>query len=398
MLLVFSKVRKERLRNFMLSQNMMKMMIYGRKIRKPRKKKRWWVAPGRTDNWWIRMTSGEAPPEEWNKNFRMSRENFVELVNELRPFITPDPNSPRLGMEPEKRLAVCLYYLKDTATLKMTANTFGISVPTTSKCVKNVCKAIKDHLGPKYIKIPADDELTDSIKRFEDELGFPQVLGAVDGTHVPILQPNENSHSFFSYKMKYTLNAQAVCDSSGKFIDVEIRWPGGTHYAKVFANSGINRALKEGTIPKRPRFLLPGRDAIPLLLLADPAYPLLPHCMKEYSTCYTNEQVIFNQMLRSARNKVECAFGRLKARWQVLTTLVNLKLEDIPTIIYACFVLHNFCERHKIQVDNTLVQRQLATDAEQQPTSFVQSRYSCNTAQGVRTRDVITAYFKEYSL
>ncbi|XP_028404085.1 uncharacterized protein LOC114526757 [Dendronephthya gigantea] len=319
---------------------MTKMMIYGRKIRKPRKKKRWWVAPGRTDNWRIRMTSGEAPLEEWNKNFRMSKENFVELVNELRPFITLDPNSPRL----------------DTATLKMTANAFGISVPTTSKCVKNVCKAIKDHLGLKYIKIPAGDELIDSIKRFEDELGFPQVLGAVDGTHVPIVQPNENSHSFFSFKMKYTLNAQAVCDSSGKFIDVEIRWPGGTHDAKVFANSGINRALKEGTVLKMSIFLLLGRDAIPLLLLGDPAYPLLPHCMKKYSTCYTNEQVIFNQMLRSARNKTQNSSGQYSST------------------------------------------EQIATDAEQQPTSFVQSRYLCNTAQGVRTRDVITTYFKEYLL
>jgi hypothetical protein len=63
--------------------------------------------------------------------------------------------------------------------------------------VKNVCKAIIDHLGPKYIKKPTGAELTESVKRFEDDLGFPQVLGAVDVTHIPIQQPNENSHSFF---------------------------------------------------------------------------------------------------------------------------------------------------------------------------------------------------------
>jgi hypothetical protein len=120
--------------------------------------------------------------------------------------------------------------------------------------------------------------------------------------------------------------------------------------------------------------------------------------MKEYSTCHTSEQVIFNQMLRSAINKVEHAFGRLKARWQVLTTPINVSLEDTPNLIFACFVLHNYCERHKIQIDNSLVQRQMEIDQEQQPTSFVQSRYSCTTAQGVRTRDVITAYFKEYLL
>lgn len=343
-------MRHKRLSSFVRSQNIAKKSIFRRKSIKPRKKRRWWVAPGRTESWWIQMISGEAPPEEWKKNFRMSREDFSKLCDELLPFITPDSNSPRLGIEPEKRLAVCLYYLKDTATLKMTANAFGISVPTISKCVKNVCKAIRDHLGPKYIKIPNEAELEDYVKQFEEELGFPQVLGAVDGTHVPIQQPNENSHSFFSYKMNYTLNVQAVCDFSGRFIDVEVRWPGGTHDAKIFANSGINKALKEGTIPKKSRFLLPGRDAVPLLLLADPAYPLLPRCMKEYSTCYTNEQVIFNQMLRSARNKVECAFGSLKARWQVLTTPIHIALEDTPTLIFACFVLHNFCERHKNQL------------------------------------------------
>ena len=32
-----------------------------------------------------------------------------------------------------------------------------------------------------------------------------------------------------------------------------------------------------------------------------------------------NEEVVSNAMLRSARNPVECVFGRLKSRWQVLT-------------------------------------------------------------------------------
>lgn len=43
--------------------------------------------------------------------------------------------------------------------------------------------------------------------------------------------------------MKYTLNVQAVCDFMGRFIDVDINWPGGTYDAKVFANSRINKAM-----------------------------------------------------------------------------------------------------------------------------------------------------------
>ena len=55
--------------------------------------------------------------------------------------------------------------------------------------------------------------------------------------------------------------------------------------------------------------------------------------MKEYETCTNNEQVIFNNMLRSARNPTECAFWRLKARWSILTKKMDLKIEAIPIVV-----------------------------------------------------------------
>jgi hypothetical protein len=62
--------------------------------------------------------------------------------------------------------------------------------------------------------------------------------------------------------------------------------------------------------------------------------------MKEYATCASNEEVIFNTLLRAARNPIECAFGRLKARWSVLTKKVDLKIGSVPVVVYACCVLH----------------------------------------------------------
>ena len=84
------------------------------------------------------------------------------------------------------------------------------------------------------------------------------------------------------------------------------------------------------------------------------------YCIKEYDSCSTNEQVIFNTMLRAARNQVECAFGRLKARWEFLTKTVDLKLESVPTVIYACFVLHNVCEQNKVTVDDKSLKEQIS--------------------------------------
>ena len=66
--------------------------------------------------------------------------------------------------------------------------------------------------------------------------------------------------------------------------------------------------------------------------------------MKEFQYCAENKHVLFNHMLRSARNQIESAFGRLKARWRILTKAIDLNLDTIPLIIYTCFVLHNYCQ------------------------------------------------------
>ena len=138
------------------------------------------------------------------------------------------------------------------------------------------------------------------------------VLGAVDGTHIPIMQPYINSQDYFSYKMKYTINVQGVCDHKGLFIDVDIRWPRATHDAKVLLYSSNNAILQKQAQPYLTKTLLPGRDKVGILLLGDPAYPLLPHVMKEYANCTSDSQIIFNQVLRDARNSIECAYGRLE--------------------------------------------------------------------------------------
>ena len=150
--------------------------------------------------------------------------------------------------------------------------------------------------------------------------------------------------------------------------------------------------LREGNLPIVYKSLMPGYDKIPSLLLADPANTLLPYCMKEFANCMMSEQVVFNNLLRSARNQVENAFGRLKARWQILNTKINLKLENVPQVIHACFVLHNFCSLNGIQIEDDHVQRQIAYDKQMQPDVTQDIVYSSNTVEGAYTREAIVEF------
>ena len=132
-----------------------------------------------------------------------------------------------------------------------------------------------------------------------------------------------------------------MCDFKGMFMDVECRWPGSVHDSIVFANSSINEMLRNEQIPATFQTVIHSCEKVPNYLIGDPACTLTPFFMKEFDNCNSDEEIIFNNMLRSARNQIKCSFGRLNARWAIKFEIryINLKLEILPTI----FVLTLFC-------------------------------------------------------
>ena len=285
----------------------------------------------------LNKMSGVSPLEVWRKIFRVTRENFLELVEMIRPYNRERSETARQNIITlEKRIAMTLHYLKDQGSVVITANVFGCSMSSTSDVVEEVCRILSKNIASCMIKYPSSKaEVEKTNWEFLQKLGFPRVLGYIDGTHIPISEPRENPHDYFSYKMKYKINVQAIGNCNGRFTDVDIKWPGSLHGARVFANSEVQKGYTNEKFKLYYEEFLPGDKLIPQILLGDPVYPLLPYVMKEYAVCQSNNEFMFSTMLRSARNQIECAFGRLKARWRILR-----RFEDIPDIVLACFVLH----------------------------------------------------------
>ena len=98
-------------------------------------------------------------------------------------------------------------------------------------------------------------------------------------------------------------------------------------------------------------------------------------------------------MLGSARNQIKIALGDSRQEGPlILKTKMNFKLEALPTVIYACFVLHSYCEKHNVNIDVDLVMTQieLMKENEVQFKNIPDPVFSCDSGEGIAVRRVLT--------
>ena len=182
--------------------------------------------------------------------------------------------------------------------------------------------------------------------------------GAIDGSHIPIIAPHEFHTDYFNREGFHSIIIQAMVDHLYRFTDIYVGWPGKAHDARVFANSALYHKGQSGALfCHAPRKRIQGID-MPVVVLGDAAYPLLPWLMKPFvhNCSLTVDQEYFNYRHSKARMVVENAFGRLKGRWRCLLTRNNTMLENMIDVVTACCTLHNICEVHNETFDEDWLQ------------------------------------------
>ncbi|XP_053186639.1 uncharacterized protein LOC128369588 [Scomber japonicus] len=299
----------------------------------------------RSDEWW-KVVVPTFSDEQWVQNFRMSKETFAYLCQRVQPALEKQDTNYRLCVPLQQRVAIAVWKLATNADYRSVAQLFGVSRSTACKCLKAFCSAVEDILWPEVIQFPNADTLHEMANYFENKWGLPQCVGTIDGSHIPILVPQEYHTEYYNRKGWYSIVLQAVVDGKGLIWILFAGLPGSLHDATVLRRSGL------WNMPDR---MCTGRHHVieshdmGYYILGDAAYPQMSWLMKPFmdNGHLTAEQTNYNLKLSKARVVVENAFGRLKGRWRCLLKRKDCSLETVKSMVVTCCVLHNLCESHR---------------------------------------------------
>ena len=232
-------------------------------------------------SWFDMFNGNNLIPEEYFKQLRLKTDTFQLLLNILRPTLTRQNTLLRDCLPPAKVLSLGLYRLAHGNSYNTIAATFNVGKSTVIEAVQDVVEALCDIKG-NYIRFPSsEDEILELRETFEDLTDIPNVVGAIDGTHIKIKKPKEGGANYFSRYQQYDVVVQGVVNGDKKFIDVAAGFPGSMHDARVFKNSSLCQRIARGELLYSPSVAVQNRNIKPLLL-GDSAYPLTTVILKPY--------------------------------------------------------------------------------------------------------------------
>jgi hypothetical protein len=299
-----------------------------------------WMVDRRT-NFMERQLLGSYSTYAFKQHTRLLPETFEYLCGVLAPSLIRSDSHMRLAIPVRTRVALSLNRLCSGNSLRGCAETYGIHESTASIIVREFCIAIDKHLKPLVIEKQSAATLRRMAAEFEALKGIPYVIGAVDGSHIPIIAPPIDPTSYYCRKGYYSVLLQGIVDSKCRFWDYDFGWVGRCHDWTLFQNSDIGKRIMRG-------------ELLPYKLIGDAAYPMRPWFYSPFKgekEGLPRAKCHWNFIQSSTRMAVERAFGILKGRWRIILKRVDMPLRHVPNLVTACICLHNLCIIHKDKFD-----------------------------------------------
>lgn len=180
-------------------------------------KRRLWMKR-RSKDWWYKIVKNQEFDEQMVDNFRMDRKSFEYICERLHSKLAHKSHTVREALPVDMIVAIGIYKLASCAEYRVIGNQFGVHKSTVQKCFYNFCDAMIQCFLKEEIQIPSGDYAKEVIRRFRNKSGIPQILGAIDGTHIPVTAPSDGHADYINRKGWTSVVLQAVVDCNYKYV------------------------------------------------------------------------------------------------------------------------------------------------------------------------------------
>ncbi|KAK5650153.1 hypothetical protein RI129_001182 [Pyrocoelia pectoralis] len=221
-----------------------------------------------------------------------------------------------------------------------------IGKSTAATIIPHVCETIWKKLKNIVMSEPTKGKWNEISMKFEKNSKFPNCLGALDGKHIRLIQPEHTGSLFYNYKHYFSLVLLAVADADYCFVWVDIGAFGKNSDSGIFKNSSLYKRLTEGSldIPEPKPLVIKNKSVeLPHVIVADEAFGMMENLMRPYGgRSLTHPKKIFNYRITLARRYVECTFGIMCNKWRILHRPLDVNVEFAEKIVKAICTLHNY--------------------------------------------------------
>uniref|UniRef100_A0A803K734 Putative nuclease HARBI1 n=2 Tax=Xenopus tropicalis TaxID=8364 RepID=A0A803K734_XENTR len=287
--------------------------------------------------------------EEIKARYRLSSEAIQSLFEKVKENLNPKTERSH-AIPGIVKLLCALHFFASGSFQNSVSTAGGITQSSFSRFLFQVIQAIVN-LYKEYISFPNDPASLKAVKQsFLSIAGFPNVIGAIDCTHVALSPPSENEYIYRNEKHFHSLNMQVVVSNNMKIIDVVAKFPGSTEDSYILSQSGLHQRFENGEFGSG-------------WLLGDSMYGLKPWLMTPVSNPKTRAEKKYNHAHSATRSIIDRTFGMLKTRFGCLDKSKGVLLyspEKVCKIFFVCCILHNIAmnESDYIEVNEEYAQHE----------------------------------------
>lgn len=285
-------------------------------------------------------------PDQCHFLLRMRPKVFLELCDTIEKKYKMRSSH---NVTVKESVAMFLHICGHNITQRNAMRTFGHSQETISRKFHEVLDIMEqmaiDMFKPDHMSLTQVHPKLRSDKHYWPY--FKGFIGAMDGTHVPVVVSGRDQQRYWNRKSVCSMNILAICDMDMLFTYIYVGMPGSAHDAKVLALA----MQGDPTFPHPP---------IGKYYLVDSGYALRRGYLGPYrQTRYhqnqfqnqappSNHKEKFNRRHSSLRCVIERTFGVWKGKWRIMQDRARYNIGITRKLVAATMALHNFVRKSNI--------------------------------------------------